>query len=129
MGFNKEIQLFEGLPFMLHEKVFDDAFILHNQTNVYPFLQKMLLFDEDENEEFGDIMISASEQSTDDRKKLHTEWASPKKFFRFQPLDLIRNYFGEAFALYFAWLGVFNITLIFPMIVGIIFFAIGIANR
>ena len=101
---------------MLHEKYFDDAFILHDKTNIYPNLQRMLLFDGEEINEFSELMKSASVQTNDDRKILMEKWGSPKNFYKFQPLTLIRDYFGESFALYFGWLGVFNFTLIFPFL-------------
>ena len=77
---------------MLHEKYFDDAFVLHDETNIYPHLQRMLLFDDDDENEFELIIDSANIQKNDDRKELHSNWASPKKFYKFQPLDLIRYF-------------------------------------
>uniref|UniRef100_A0A3P9NB82 Anoctamin n=1 Tax=Poecilia reticulata TaxID=8081 RepID=A0A3P9NB82_POERE len=39
------------------------------------------------------------------RQVLHYYWARWCKWFKYQPLDHIREYFGEKIALYFAWLG------------------------
>jgi len=43
----------------------------------------------------------------------------------FQPLNTIRDYFGEMNAMYFAWLGTFLATLALPAFLGLVFFAIG----
>ena len=42
------------------------------------------------------------------RKLLNDEWASMKKFWKYQPLDAIRDYYGVKMGLYFAWLGEWN---------------------
>lgn len=67
------------------------------------------------------------------RKPLEVEWASLKKFWRPQPLDMIRylavdrllmfrNYFGEEIALYYAWLGYYVTALMFSSLPGVITF-------
>ena len=121
---------------MLEQNYFCDAFILHDQTDQYPFLQMMLMSDTKDKIEFENPFMPTNlfaankvDLSIDERKILQKKWASPKCFYKFQPLNLIRNYFGEAYALYFAWVGLFNFTLVFPMVIGIIFFCIGVANR
>uniref|UniRef100_A0A8C6MDR3 Anoctamin n=1 Tax=Nothobranchius furzeri TaxID=105023 RepID=A0A8C6MDR3_NOTFU len=49
-----------------------------------------------------------------------------KVMFKYQPVDLIRKYFGEQIGLYFAWLGVYTQLLIPPSVLGIIVFLYGI---
>jgi hypothetical protein len=44
-------------------------------------------------------------------KWLVHNWTSPKKMFSFQPLDRIRDYFGEEVAMYFGWLGFYTTIL------------------
>uniref|UniRef100_A0A803Y5L3 Anoctamin n=1 Tax=Meleagris gallopavo TaxID=9103 RepID=A0A803Y5L3_MELGA len=56
------------------------------------------------------------------------EWASYGVFYKYQPIDLVRKYFGEKIGLYFAWLGVYTQMLIPASIVGIIVFLYGCAT-
>ena len=126
---------------MIHNKYFSDAFILHDRTNFYPFLEKVFLpvrenkIEMDYPIELNNMKLKDSNLknktkfSGDYRKFLNEQWASPCSFYKFQPIDLVRLYFGESFALYFGWLGIFNLTLILPVVVGVAFFAIGLINR
>uniref|UniRef100_A0A667X135 Anoctamin n=1 Tax=Myripristis murdjan TaxID=586833 RepID=A0A667X135_9TELE len=59
---------------------------------------------------------------------LHEEWARYSAFYKYQPIDLIRKYFGEKIGLYFAWLGVYTQLLVPASIVGIIVFGYGVAT-
>uniref|UniRef100_H0ZNY1 Anoctamin n=1 Tax=Taeniopygia guttata TaxID=59729 RepID=H0ZNY1_TAEGU len=56
---------------------------------------------------------------------LYQEWARYGAFYKFQPIDLIRKYFGEKIGLYFAWLGLYTEFLIPSSVVGIIVFLYG----
>uniref|UniRef100_A0A8V0ZXX8 Anoctamin n=1 Tax=Gallus gallus TaxID=9031 RepID=A0A8V0ZXX8_CHICK len=56
---------------------------------------------------------------------LYREWARYGVFYKFQPIDLIRKYFGEKIGLYFAWLGLYTEFLIPSSVVGIIVFLYG----
>uniref|UniRef100_A0A4W6D1F1 Anoctamin n=1 Tax=Lates calcarifer TaxID=8187 RepID=A0A4W6D1F1_LATCA len=49
-------------------------------------------------------------------------------FYKYQPIGLIRKYFGEKIGLYFAWLGVYTQMLIPAAIVGVIVFLYGCAT-
>uniref|UniRef100_A0A8D0ASE5 Anoctamin n=1 Tax=Sander lucioperca TaxID=283035 RepID=A0A8D0ASE5_SANLU len=49
-------------------------------------------------------------------------------FYKYQPIGLIRKYFGEKVGLYFAWLGVYTQMLIPAAIVGVIVFLYGCAT-
>ncbi|NWY42851.1 ANO2 protein, partial [Sylvia atricapilla] len=60
-----------------------------------------------------------------ERKLLYQEWARYGVFYKFQPIDLIRKYFGEKIGLYFAWLGLYTEFLIPSSLVGIIVFLYG----
>uniref|UniRef100_A0A8C6XZ76 Anoctamin n=1 Tax=Naja naja TaxID=35670 RepID=A0A8C6XZ76_NAJNA len=56
---------------------------------------------------------------------LYREWARYGAFYKFQPVDLIRKYFGEKIGMYFAWLGLYTEFLIPSSVVGIIVFVYG----
>lgn len=56
------------------------------------------------------------------RYTLYHEWASVKKFYRCQPVDYIKEYFGVKIALYFTWLGFYTYMLIPASIVGLLCF-------
>lgn len=57
---------------------------------------------------------------------LKTNWAHAKKLHTsHQPLDQIRNYFGEEVALYYAWLGYYTKLLVAPAVVGLVVGIIG----
>ncbi|CAF3489064.1 unnamed protein product [Rotaria socialis] len=59
------------------------------------------------------------------RRVLYDTWASYKLFYKYQPLDLIREYFGEKVSLYFAWLGLYTTWLLPASLVGILVFCFG----
>uniref|UniRef100_A0A665X1E0 Anoctamin n=1 Tax=Echeneis naucrates TaxID=173247 RepID=A0A665X1E0_ECHNA len=54
-----------------------------------------------------------------ERYLLYEEWAHPKSFYKMQPLDLIRKYYGEKIGIYFAWLGFYTIMLTLAAVVGL----------
>ncbi|XP_068222523.1 anoctamin-5-like isoform X2 [Palaemon carinicauda] len=53
-----------------------------------------------------------------DRRLLYLEWAHPGKWYKKQPLHVIRRYFGDKMALYFAWLGFYTKMLVPASILG-----------
>ncbi|KAK2168869.1 hypothetical protein NP493_1213g00020 [Ridgeia piscesae] len=63
-----------------------------------------------------------------DRQWLYDTWARPGRWYCYQPLDLIRKYFGEKVGIYFAWLGFYTVMLIPPSIVGLVAFFYGVAT-
>jgi hypothetical protein len=48
-----------------------------------------------------------------------------KAYFKSQPLDKVRDYFGEELAFYFAWLGFYTTWLAPAAVIGIIAFGVG----
>uniref|UniRef100_A0A667ZF74 Anoctamin n=1 Tax=Myripristis murdjan TaxID=586833 RepID=A0A667ZF74_9TELE len=59
---------------------------------------------------------------------LYEEWASYSVFYKYQPIGLVRKYFGEKIGLYFAWLGLYTQMLIPASVVGVIVFLYGCAT-
>ncbi|XP_073460125.1 anoctamin-5 isoform X2 [Aquarana catesbeiana] len=60
-----------------------------------------------------------------ERYTLYTHWARFGKFYKEQPLDLIRKYYGEKIGIYFAWLGFYTEMLFFAAVVGFFCFLYG----
>ncbi|KAJ2943398.1 hypothetical protein O0L34_g12207 [Tuta absoluta] len=63
-----------------------------------------------------------------DRRLLYLEWARPCKWYKKQPLCLIKRYFGDKIGLYFCWLGFYTKMLYAPAIVGTLCFFYGLAS-
>lgn len=63
-----------------------------------------------------------------DRYLLYLIWARPSQWYKKQPLWLIRRYFGEKVALYFAWLGFYTKCLYPPAVVGLLCFVYGLGS-
>ncbi|KAM4712238.1 anoctamin-6 isoform 3-T3 [Anableps anableps] len=62
---------------------------------------------------------STDESCPNERFLLYNEWAHPKNFYKIQPLDLIRKYYGEKIGIYFAWLGFYTGMLAIAAVVGL----------
>ncbi|XP_038279921.1 anoctamin-9 isoform X3 [Canis lupus familiaris] len=58
---------------------------------------------------------------------LRKDWAQWRRVLRPQPIDDIRDYFGEKVALYFAWLGWYTYMLVPAAAVGLLVFLSGFA--
>ncbi|XP_034434610.1 anoctamin-2b isoform X1 [Hippoglossus hippoglossus] len=95
-----------GISTLIAKGVYDAAFPLHD----------------------GDYTVVEHMEERNDRQVLHEEWARYSAFYKYQPIDLVRKYFGEKIGLYFAWLGVYTQLLIPASIVGIIVFGYGVAT-
>uniref|UniRef100_A0A8C7VZ67 Anoctamin n=1 Tax=Oncorhynchus mykiss TaxID=8022 RepID=A0A8C7VZ67_ONCMY len=61
-----------------------------------------------------------------ERFNLYKHWAQFFSFFKEQPLNLIRKYYGEKIGIYFAWLGFYTEMLFFAAVVGLICFLYGL---
>ncbi|KAE8749817.1 hypothetical protein FOCC_FOCC003555 [Frankliniella occidentalis] len=60
------------------------------------------------------------------RQVLYEYWARWGEWYRYQPLDHIRDYFGEKIAIYFAWLGFYTGWLLPAALVGVLVFMYGL---
>ncbi|MBN3295676.1 ANO2 protein, partial [Amia calva] len=94
-----------GITTLIASGVYDSAFPLHDGN-----------------------FENTEEEEKNERQILHQEWARYGAFYKYQPVDLIRKYFGEKIGLYFAWLGIYTELLIPASVVGIIVFFYGCAT-
>uniref|UniRef100_A0A803TMR7 Anoctamin n=1 Tax=Anolis carolinensis TaxID=28377 RepID=A0A803TMR7_ANOCA len=62
------------------------------------------------------------------RHLLYACWASWRAWYKYQPLDLVRRYFGEKIGLYFAWLGWYTGMLFPAAFIGLFVFLYGVAT-
>ncbi|XP_063869626.1 anoctamin-7-like isoform X3 [Scylla paramamosain] len=60
------------------------------------------------------------------RQVLYHYWARWGKWYKYQPLDHIREYFGEKIGIYFAWLGMYTGWLLPAAVVGLLVFMYGV---
>uniref|UniRef100_A0A672H7N9 Anoctamin n=1 Tax=Salarias fasciatus TaxID=181472 RepID=A0A672H7N9_SALFA len=77
----------------------------------------------------GDFQLSAAPVAPQDlglRQILYSYWAQWSCWRRYQPLDHIREYFGEKIALYFAWLGFYTGWLFPASVMGTVIFLVGV---
>ncbi|KAL4697143.1 hypothetical protein H8959_002841, partial [Pygathrix nigripes] len=65
---------------------------------------------------------------TNERYILHQNWARFSYFYKEQPLDLIKNYYGEKIGIYFVFLGFYTEMLSFAAVVGLACFIYGLLS-
>ncbi|XP_063802438.1 anoctamin-5 isoform X3 [Pseudophryne corroboree] len=71
---------------------------------------------------------SPEEKCDNERYTLYSHWARFGKFYKEQPLDLIRKYYGEKIGIYFAWLGFYTEMLFYAAVVGFLCFLYGLVT-
>ena len=84
-----------GIQNLITERAFTNAFPLHHEYE------------------------PSDKKCETQRNILFHEWASWSKWYKYQPIESIREYFGEQIALYFAWLGFYTSWLFLAAFVGI----------
>uniref|UniRef100_A0A9J2Q3A6 Anoctamin n=1 Tax=Ascaris lumbricoides TaxID=6252 RepID=A0A9J2Q3A6_ASCLU len=108
-----------GLLYMAMRGVYSDMFILHDPSQDEPYYRKM------RERSFWEYCKFVEGLKTDARRTLSKQWIP---FYKFQPLDKIRDYFGEKITFYFAWEGTFLTALWPAAVIGIICFTYGLFN-
>lgn len=89
-----------GIDRLINERVFQAAYSLHEGDYKFEKTEKRSPF-----------------QENNPRRVLYDTWARYRLFYKYQPLDLIRDYFGEKVGLYFAWLGKIKCILFLSFII------------
>ncbi|KAH3784068.1 hypothetical protein DPMN_162019, partial [Dreissena polymorpha] len=97
-----------GIERLIEEGVYSAAFPLHGGPYELPKYCKL------------------DPQALNPRQVLYHYWARWCTWYRYQPLDHIREYFGEKIGIYFAWLGFYTAWLLPASLVGIFVFLYGV---
>ena len=130
---------------MIAENIFDNAFILHDQSDsgkswftallspdfieTFEHLGNPSIVDQVENNVVSIhryFKPTGKMKHRDIREELFQNWAHLKNIFINQPIFLIRDYFGEVIGFYYVWLESLITSLVVPTIIGFIFFIIGL---
>ncbi|CAF1107106.1 unnamed protein product, partial [Rotaria sordida] len=105
-----------GIELLLRDQVYDDCYPLHAPLlkNIEPHMISSW------------IMTKGEHRNTFDRMKLWWHWSRISNVFKDQPINHIKDYFGEHVALYFCWLRWYIQMLILPCILGLSVFFYGL---
>lgn len=76
-----------------HMPGYNAMFLYHGQSIIHAALSEELIVN----------MFSLHDKEF--MKQLGTEWWNLKKIFQLQPIEKIRNYFGDAVGIYFSFVG------------------------
>ena len=127
--------LFSGLPYMLENEYFNNAYILHDESEINKDLNEILLEtiknDKTRNlKELKNLFENTDKILSEDRRaELHRKWANLGYMLRFQPLSIIKNYYGEQITLYYSFVGVLISTLWIVVLAGIAVFIMGVIDK
>ncbi|KAL1139842.1 hypothetical protein AAG570_006819 [Ranatra chinensis] len=97
-----------GIERLVDEGVFSASFPLHDGSY--------------------DLKGNPGSYTLNPRQVLYRYWARWGCWYKYQPLDHIREYFGEKIAIYFAWLGFYTGWLLPAAVVGLLVFLYGVAT-
>nr|XP_045606846.1 anoctamin-7-like isoform X2 [Procambarus clarkii] len=98
-----------GIERLVEEGVYSAAFPLHDGAYEYP-------------------TGCRDPRQLNPRQVLYHYWARWGRWYKYQPLDHIREYFGEKIGIYFAWLGLYTGWLLPAAIVGLLVFLYGVCT-
>uniref|UniRef100_A0A913HJ60 Anoctamin n=1 Tax=Strongyloides stercoralis TaxID=6248 RepID=A0A913HJ60_STRER len=110
-----------GIERMISRGIYYDAFPLHEPLRI-----NKIILSTKETLDKSKKQLNINE--TTDRELLYKYWASLYSFWRLQPLDLIKRYFGTKIGIYFAWLGYYTKSLIWPSMIGLIIVLIAVST-
>ena len=111
-----------GIDRLVEEGVFSAAYPLHDVSTSRIYFHNFTFVKG--NFEWPGEEVDHSELNT--RQILYEYWARWSKWYKYQPLDHIRDYFGEKIAIYFAWLGFYTGWLLPAALVGLAVFLYGL---
>ncbi|XP_058870532.1 anoctamin-7-like [Acipenser ruthenus] len=98
-----------GINKLLNRLVFSAAYPLHDCPDILP-----------------DLTVPPEQLNS--RQILGHYWANWWKWYKYQPVEHIRHYFGERVTFYFVWLGFYTSWLVPASLVGILVFIYGALN-
>jgi hypothetical protein len=79
-------------------------------------LRRVFMLEKDNEGKFTRMAYYCDDPAGDGSEKVtKRQWA-----YAYQPIDEIRDYFGDSVALYFCWLGCYVKALVFPAVVGVL---------
>ncbi|KAL3233959.1 hypothetical protein MRX96_022721 [Rhipicephalus microplus] len=132
----------KGLSYLLMKNVYLDAFVVHERSALEPVwvpgegppsrpqpLSALKVTDSVhvlDDDRFSPMAPTAAGASGDTRAALDRQW---RKLVGGQPLDSIRDYFGEKISFYFAWVGTFIASLVVPAVIGLGVFFFGVIEK
>ncbi|RDD44213.1 Anoctamin-7, partial [Trichoplax sp. H2] len=106
-----------GIDRLIEEKAFHEAYPLHDG----PYSNTLM-------DEVGNGDPVPPDDYMNTRQMLYLHWARWTAWYKYQPIEVIRLYFGEKIGIYFSWLGFYTSWLLPAAIVGFIIFMIGILS-
>jgi hypothetical protein len=62
------------------------------------------------------------------RQLLQNQWSHPRNWYKQQPLNQVRRYFGEKVGIYFTWIGFYTAWLLPISLLGIVVFFYGLST-